>query len=92
RVYNLGSDHEISIEQLADMVITQAQSRSVKKFVPYQQAANRGVDDPLRRVPDLSRLRLAIGFTPRFGLEDTLTDLIAAARDAGIRKKETPIA
>ncbi len=80
RVYNVGSDAEISIEQLADKVITLAQSRSTKKFVPYQQAADRGVDDPVRRVPDLSRISSAIGFHSRYTLDQTLTDLIALAR------------
>ena len=83
RVYNLGSDTEISIEQLADRIIALADSRSMKRFVPYQQAADRGVDDPVRRVPDLSRVRAAIGFTARYTLDQTLTDLIALARASG---------
>ncbi len=79
RVYNVGSDTEISIEQLADKVMAISGSKSMKKFVPYQQAADRGVDDPVRRVPDLSRIRSAIGFEARYSLDQTLADLIAMA-------------
>ena len=81
-VFNIGSDNEISIESLADRVITLAGSASVKRFVPYDVAYDRGFEDPARRVPDLSRIRHAIGFTPRYSLEQTLTELITEARAA----------
>jgi len=79
-VFNLGSDAEISIEQLADQIITLAHSRSGKLFVPYAQAFSGLFDDPQRRVPGLEKIRRAIGFAPQYTLQQTLAELIAQAR------------
>jgi UDP-glucose 4-epimerase len=72
RVYNLGTDREITIDQLADMVIGLTGSRSEKKFLSYEQAYGKPFDDMIRRVPSLKRIQEAIGYRPEFGLEKTL--------------------
>ena len=82
RVYNLGSDDEISIDQLADLIIEMTGGSAGKRFVPYDQAFSRPVDDPPRRVPDLARLRSAIDFRPRYTLRQTLQELIDVARSS----------
>jgi UDP-glucose 4-epimerase len=76
RVYNLGSDREISLIDLADMVIRLTQSKSQKVFMSYEQAYGRPFDDMLRRVPSLERIYETIGFKPKYSLEDTLTLVI----------------
>jgi UDP-glucose 4-epimerase len=72
RVFNLGTDREITIDQLADMVIGLTGSRSEKKFLSYEQAYGKPFDDMIRRVPSLKRIQEAIGYRPEFGLEKTL--------------------
>jgi UDP-glucose 4-epimerase len=72
RVYNLGSDREISLIDLADMVIRMTQSKSQKVFMSYEQAYGRPFDDMLRRVPSLERIHETIGFKSKYSLEDTL--------------------
>ncbi len=72
RVFNLGTDREITIDQLADMVIGLTDSRSEKKFLSYEQAYGKPFDDMIRRVPGLKRIQEAIGYRPEFGLEKTL--------------------
>jgi UDP-glucose 4-epimerase len=72
RVYNLGSDREISLIDLADMVIALTQSKSQKVFMSYEQAYGRPFDDMLRRVPSLERIHETIGFKAKYSLEDTL--------------------
>lgn len=72
KVYNLGTDREISLIDLADMVIKQTQSKSRKVFISYEQAYGRPFDDMLRRVPSLDRIYQAVGFKPKYSLEDTL--------------------
>lgn len=79
RVYNLGSDREITIQQLAQQIISLAASRSICQFIPYEQTYHPGFEDPVRRVPDLTRIKQAIGFTPGYTLEQTLSELIALA-------------
>jgi UDP-glucose 4-epimerase len=81
RVFNIGSDEEVTIEHLADRAIALANSRSEKHFVPYDQVYQMRFDDLRRRVPDLSRIREAIGFAPTRNLDDILAELIRLARD-----------
>ncbi len=80
RVMNLGSDQSLSIEQLADLVIRTLGSRSGKRFVPYDAAYSAGFEDLRKRVPDLARIRAAIGFAPRIPLEQTIHDIAAEMR------------
>lgn len=77
RVFNLGSDRAISIGDLADLVISTLESGSVKEFIPYSSAYGPGFEDLLRRRPDLTRVRAAIGFAARIPLERTIMDIAA---------------
>lgn len=82
RVFNVGSDHELTINQLADRVLALTGSPAGKRHLPYEQAYGPGFEDPPRRVPDLSRLRHAIGFANEYPLEQTLRELIELERSA----------
>jgi UDP-glucose 4-epimerase len=76
KVYNLGSDREISLIDLADMVIGLTRSESKKVFLSYEQAYGMPLDDMLRRVPSLKRIHQIIGFEPKYSLEETLALVI----------------
>jgi len=80
RVYNIGSDQPVSIDELADQVIALTGSTAGKKHVPYQQAYGKDFQEPRSRVPSLERVRKAIGFTPRHTLGQTLSDIVAFER------------
>lgn len=80
RVYNIGSDEEISMEALADRIIAMTVSRSQKELVSYEEAYGRSFDDMKRRVPSLERIRSQIGFQPRYDLQQTLELIIEAAK------------
>jgi len=82
RVFNLGSDEPITIGELARRVRSVLGSTSEIVFVPYSQAYPEGYEDLQFRRPDLARIRAAIGFEPRFGLERTILDLAAALAGA----------
>jgi UDP-glucose 4-epimerase len=77
---NVGNDREISIRDLAKLVIERAQSNSVIKDVPLREAYGEDFEDIRRRRPDLARLRTLTGFHHRHKLEDTIDDLIATER------------
>jgi len=72
KVFNIGSDHEITIEQLADTVIDVTGSQSKKQFISYEQAYGRVIEDMLRRQPSLNRIKATIGWTPKTPLAQTL--------------------
>jgi UDP-glucose 4-epimerase len=76
QVYNLGSDEEISIEELADTIIALTGSKSEKRHIDYAAAYGRPFDDMLRRVPSLEKAADTIGYKPLFKLEDTLKEVI----------------
>lgn len=79
RVYNVGSNEEITISSLADMIIERTGSDSSKKFISYKEAYGREFDDMQRRVPCLDRVKEAIGYVPEMNLEQTL-DMIIESR------------
>jgi UDP-glucose 4-epimerase len=83
RVFNLGSDQEVTVDHLAERVIHLAGSTSTKRYIPYDQAYGSRFDDLRRRVPDLSRVRQAIGYHPTRTLDQILTELIELARQKG---------
>ena len=77
RVFNLGHDEPITILELARLVIRTLGSPSEVRMVPYERAFAAGFDDLMVRQPDLTRIREAIGFTPRIRLERTIRDIAA---------------
>ena len=77
RVFNVGSDRPISINELAEMVIRTTGSSSKTEHVPYASAYPAGFEDLRQRRPNLSRLRAAVGFTASTPLQKTIEDLAA---------------
>src|SRR5262245_30854986 len=80
-IYNVGSDRTISILDLARLVTRLTGSSSEIRLVPYERVYGTGFEDTRERKPDLARLRRAIGFRPRWSLEDTIRDLAVWMRD-----------
>jgi UDP-glucose 4-epimerase len=72
KVFNIGSDEEVTIEALADKIIEMTASGSKKKFVPYEVAYGRPIEDMMRRVPGLDRIKEAIGWEPKTCLREML--------------------
>ena len=79
-VFNVGSDEEVTILRLAEMVRDAAGSRSEIRLVPYAEAYAEGFEDMQRRVPDLTKLERAIAFRPRTPLATIITDVVADQR------------
>jgi len=75
RVFNVGGDEEISIEELARRVIRVTGSRSGIEYVPYEKAYGQKFDDLPRRVPDLARIRQAVAFQPRYTLDEIIASV-----------------
>lgn len=75
-VFNIGSQEEITIEDLAKKVIELTESQSEMIYIPYNQAYEDGFEDMARRMPDISKVRNLIGFNPTFDLEGILKGVI----------------
>jgi UDP-glucose 4-epimerase len=76
QVFNIGNRHEITIRHLAEKVRTMTSSSSEIVLIPYDQAYESGFEDMPRRVPDISKIRNAIGYEPRVELGDTIARVI----------------
>ncbi|MCY3796192.1 MAG: GDP-mannose 4,6-dehydratase [Chloroflexi bacterium] len=77
-LYNIGSNEEISIMDLARRIRERADSASEIQLVPYDQAYSRpGFEDFRRRVPSIEKIGAAIGWEPTTPLDDTIDQIIA---------------
>ena len=76
-VVNIGSDEEITIEDLARLVKQRTQSASAFRYIPYDEAYEPGFEDMARRVPSLEKLVRLIGFRPSMPLTKIIDDVVA---------------
>jgi UDP-glucose 4-epimerase len=86
-VVNIGTDQEVTIEQLAHLVKERTESSSAVIFVPYDQAYEPGFEDMPRRVPSLDKLEKLTGFRPAIPLAEIVDRVIAHAqkrKEAGL--------
>ncbi|MCE5187082.1 MAG: GDP-mannose 4,6-dehydratase [Planctomycetaceae bacterium] len=72
RVFNLGSSEEITIEALADKILSLTGGTGGKEYLSYEAAYGKPFDDMRRRVPSLERIEQCIQFQRNYTLEDTL--------------------
>lgn len=79
-VFNLGGADEISVAELADLVIERADSTSTVRKVSYEDAYEDGFEDMQRRVPDTTKIRSLIGWSPRFDLASIIDRVIEEQR------------
>ena len=75
-VFNIGSQEEISIEDLSKKVIQMTGSPSRITYTPYSQAYEEGFEEMYRRIPDITKAKNLIGFTPTINLGGILEDVI----------------
>jgi dTDP-glucose 4,6-dehydratase len=68
---NCGTEHEMSMRELAETIVRLSRSASVVRYLP------RTPDDPERRRPDLTLARRLLGFEPTVAPEDGLRRTIA---------------
>lgn len=76
-VVNIGTDQEISIEDLAIRVKQRTNSSSRIDYIPYDQAYEHGFEDMLRRVPSLEKLERLVSFRPATPLNEIIDRVVA---------------
>jgi len=74
-VFNIGGRGEISILELAKMIIDQTKSKSEITFTDYADAYSAGFEDMVRRVPDISKITNFTGWEPKLGLAAIIEDV-----------------
>lgn len=76
QVFNIGSNEEVTILELAERIKTLTNSDSEIVFVPYDEAYEEGFEDMPRRVPDISKINAHVGFHPEMKLDGILQSVI----------------
>jgi UDP-glucose 4-epimerase len=82
QIFNIGNTEEISILQLARLVIELTHSDSPIQTVPYEMAYGVGFEDMARRIPDLTKIRALIAYTPSVSLDEIILRVAEHLRDA----------
>lgn len=77
QVFNIGNGAEVSIRELANMVVAMTGSISDIHFIPYHQVFGQNFEDMSRRVPDISKIRQHVGYEPQVHLKEILRRVIA---------------
>jgi UDP-glucose 4-epimerase len=90
KVFNIGSDEEVTINELSDIVRDVTHSRSTVVHRSYKDVFGEEFEDMARRVPDLTRIRELIGYAPSKNLRE-IVEAVAEHLD-GARTHEIKIA
>lgn len=80
QLFNIGNEEEVTINELAQRIVTMTGSHSEIRHIPYREAFGSGFEDMQRRVPSLAKIAQKVGFAPQATLEDILNDVIADIR------------
>lgn len=83
---NVGNTREISILDLARMVIERADSKSTIEFIPFDKAYGERFEHITQRRPIEDKLESLTGFHPAWTLEMTVDNLIERNRTSGVQE------
>lgn len=74
-VFNVGGNQQITILDLAKKVIGITNSNSQIIFKPYSEVYGSDFEEPNSRIPDISKIKGAINWSPQKGLDEIITEL-----------------
>jgi len=79
-IFNIGSDEEIAIAELAERVRAMCGRTSPIEHVPYDRVYGRSFEDLRRRVPDLAKIRRFVGYCPTVNLDELIAAVVRDTR------------
>ncbi len=71
-IFNIGGTEEVSIQELAQLVVATLGSKSRIEKIPYDQAYAPGFDDMRRRKPRVEKLERFVHFKPQTTLREII--------------------
>lgn len=77
QVFNVGNNQQITIMELAKKVIELTGSKSNIEKIAYEKAYPEGFEDMQRRVPDISKIKQVLGWTPEINLDQIIKNIAA---------------
>jgi UDP-glucose 4-epimerase len=76
QIFNIGGTREISILELAKLVVQVTGSKSEIEMISYDQAYTRDFEDMQRRVPSIEKIQKIIEYNPVIELEDIIKEIV----------------
>ena len=74
-VFNVGGNQLITIKALAEKVIKFTNSNSKIEYKTYKEVYGADFEEPNSRVPDINKIKSAIGWSPKKGLDEIISEL-----------------
>jgi UDP-glucose 4-epimerase len=90
-VFNVGSQEEVTINELARLVVRLTGSTSRIVRIPYDEAYEKGFEDMPRRVPDITRVNNLTGWLPQRSLVEIITSVIEGQLAASTELTPSPL-
>jgi UDP-glucose 4-epimerase len=79
-IFNIGNNEEVSINALAERVVSITKSRSEIRHISYDEAYEQGFEDMRRRIPDLTKIKKLVAYSPSVGLDEMLEKIVEYVR------------
>ena len=75
-IYNIGQTEEISIKNLAEMIIMETNSKSNIEYKSHNEVYGNKFEDPMRRTPSIEKIVNATGYSPTMTIPDMIKEII----------------
>ena len=75
-IFNIGQPEEVSIKNLAELVIKKSNSSSKIKFISHEEEYGKAFEDPMRRTPGIDKIVSLTGIRPSKKLEEMIEEII----------------
>ena len=75
-IYNIGQTEEISIKNLAEMIIKETNSKSTIEYKSHNEVYGNKFEDPMRRTPSIEKIVNATGYSPTMTIPDMIKEII----------------
>ena len=75
-IFNIGQPEEVSIKNLAELVIKKSNSSSKVKFISHEEEYGKAFEDPMRRTPGIDKIVSLTGIRPSKNLEEMIEEII----------------
>jgi UDP-glucose 4-epimerase len=75
QAFNIGSTNEITITELAQKVIKLTNSSSEIVYKKHTEVFGDHFEEPQRRVPDISKIKMAVGWQPKTSLDEVIVEI-----------------
>jgi UDP-glucose 4-epimerase len=76
-VYNIGQTQEITIKNLAELIINECNSVSVIEYVEHDKVFGNKFEDPTRRTPNIDKIVNFTGISPSKDIDSMIKEIVA---------------